>query len=328
MLVILGLSLALLVGVRVASRRRPPNPNSGSRAAPGVPMCWPVCRSAPCQQVSRSTSVCAACDSSYACHPAGPSRHAAARASEAPGVELVGNLLRAAQSREAAVAQSIQDAGARLASARANLSRAAALLAVPPRQLPLASRRPPPPPAATPISVLPPNPAMYADASCHPMAHAGYSGGSLNWGLSFKVASAQECCTACRAHAATCIPGAGAVAYLNRTWHGRVVQEHCAKEMSSNELGTHAAQPCNVFVYCPTPLSEGGLCWSNDLWNHTSGECWLKHQPRPERPHAGAYGAYPSGYRKKHRTAPPLVQWMSGSLHTGPATVDGPHWHW
>lgn len=172
------------------------------------------------------------------------------------------------------------------------------------------------------------NPATRAHPSCNPQPHAGYSGGSLNWGMAFKVSSAQECCEACKAHATTCVPGAGGRVYLNRTWEGHTIAERCAKDMTSNELGTHAAQPCNVFVYCPTPHAEGGLCWSNDVWNHTAGECWLKHQAHPDRPHAGAYGAYPNAYRKKHRTAPPLVQWMSGSLHPGPITVDGPHWHW
>ena len=81
---------------------------------------------------------------------------------------------------------------------------------------------------------------------------------------------------------------------------------------------------CNTWVYCSYPL-----CWSNDVWNHSYGECWLKNQPRPEKPEAGAYGAYPAGYRKKHRTTPELVQWMSGSLATTPTiTIDGPKWHW
>lgn len=58
------------------------------------------------------------------------------------------------------------------------------------------------------------------------------------------------------------------------------------------------------------------------------GECWLKNQPTPERPWAGAAGAYPDGYKKKHRTTPPLVQWMSGSLTSATVQIDGPHWHW
>ena len=59
-----------------------------------------------------------------------------------------------------------------------------------------------------------------------------------------------------------------------------------------------------------------------------AGECWLKNQRDPSRPEAGAYGAYPDGYRKKHHTAPPQVQWMSGSLAKTKLTVDGPKWHW
>uniref|UniRef100_A0A7S3TFY8 Apple domain-containing protein n=1 Tax=Emiliania huxleyi TaxID=2903 RepID=A0A7S3TFY8_EMIHU len=203
---------------------------------------------------------------------------------------------------------------------------------------PAAARRSSPPPANRPPAPSPP-PAprppselalrSAADPSCNPTPHAGFSGGSLNWGMSFHVGTAQECCDACKAHARVCgAPGAGGRVYLNRSWEGKVSAERCAKTMTSNELGTHAAQACNVFVFCPTPPSAGGLCWSNDVWNHSSGECWLKSQAAPQRPHAGAFGAYPDAYRKKHRTAPEKVQWMSGALHPGPVTVDGPHWHW
>ena len=227
------------------------------------------------------------------------------------------------------------------------------------------------------------------DASCNPTLHAGYAGGSLGWGMNFKVASAKECCEACKAHARTCgsADSKGKV-YYTRTWEGKTTEERCPATMSSNELGTHPAERCNVFVYCPTPIAEGGLCWSNDVWNHTYGEvsvheanarrptvrpcarlfpspspcfqstttpiassssseadrrrraltpmslarlrsqCWLKNQANPARPWAGAYGGYPAGYRKKHRTTPPLVQWMSGSLTDQPVRIDGPHWHW
>ncbi|KAL1526934.1 hypothetical protein AB1Y20_015625 [Prymnesium parvum] len=184
--------------------------------------------------------------------------------------------------------------------------------------------------AAPPPPTPPTLPETYrAHPSCHPTLHAGFQGGSLNWGMSFKTRTADECCAACKAHAAVCVAGGGGRVYLNRTtFEGKVVRERCAETQSSNEEGTAQAKPCNVFVFCPTPLSEGGLCWSNDVWNHSYGECWLKNQPRPERPVAGAYGDYPDGYRKKHRTAPKSVQWMSGSLHPGPITVDGPHFHW
>ena len=109
-------------------------------------------------------------------------------------------------------------------------------------------------------------------ASCNPTLHAGYAGGSLGWGMTFKVATAQECCEACQAHARTCAqPDSKGKLYYKRKWQGVLVDERCPSTMSSNELGTHAAQACNVFTFCPTPISEGGLCWSNDVWNHTYG---------------------------------------------------------
>jgi len=80
---------------------------------------------------------------------------------------------------------------------------------------------------------------------------------------------------------------------------------------------------CNAFVFCPTPM-----CWANDIHNHSRGECWLKAQLDPAKPRAPAFGAYPDGYRRKHRTAPEKVQWSSGAL-VPPGTqlaVDGPYW--
>jgi hypothetical protein len=208
----------------------------------------------------------------------------------------------------------------------------------PPPQL---KYQPPPPPPHAPARVPSNDPVAAArfsstDAACNSRDSAGYGGGSLGWGMSFKVTTAQECCDACRAHAATCAGGNGSsssegAVYYRRRWEGTTTEERCPKTMSSNEEGTHRAQPCNVFVFCPTPPADGGLCWSNDVWNHSYGECWLKHQANPAKPWAGAYGAYPAGYRRKHKTTPPYVQWLSGSLvpkGTGAVPVDGPHWHW
>jgi len=170
---------------------------------------------------------------------------------------------------------------------------------------------------------------MRANATCNAKLHAGYGGGAFTWGMSYHVSSAQECCDACLSHASTCTEeGSVGKVYYHRKWEGNVTAERCPSHMSSNEGGTHKAQPCNIWVFCPTLPSDGGLCWSNDVWNHSYGECWLKNQPTPERPWAGAAGAYPDGYKKKHRTTPPLVQWMSGSLTSATVQIDGPHWHW
>ena len=38
------------------------------------------------------------------------------------------------------------------------------------------------------------NPNEEAESSCQPTLHAGFNGGSLNWGMSFKVETAQQCC--------------------------------------------------------------------------------------------------------------------------------------
>ena len=156
------------------------------------------------------------------------------------------------------------------------------------RALPLAAASPPPAvesskrvvmpqlhssaAAASPLNAVE-NAAAAADASCNPTLHLGVGGGSLGWGMSFKVATAQECCDACRSHAQTCAShNATGKIYYERSWSGKTISERCPSSMSSNEDGTHPAKPCNVFVFCPTPLAQGGLCWSNDVWNHTYGE--------------------------------------------------------
>ena len=159
-----------------------------------------------------------------------------------------------------------------------------------------------------------------------------------------------------QAHAATCGEGKEGQPYYTRVFKGESKEEKCTKSMGSNEGDKAQAGKCNTWVYCPTPDANGGLCWSNDVWcfsrelepwsfiavaplqdqgsspcagrNHTYGECWLKHQADPARPYAGAYNAYPEGYRKKHHTAPPMVQWMSGVLSDKEPVIDGPHWHW
>ena len=125
----------------------------------------------------------------------------------------------------------------------------------------------------------------YAEPSCNPTRAAGFQGGSLNWGMSFKVRTANDCCDACKSHARVCLPGSGGKIFMNRTtFEGKVVQERCAGTQTSNEHGTAKANPCNVFVFCPTPPSAGGLCWSNDVWNHTYGE-WCAVRASPEGSH-------------------------------------------
>ena len=155
----------------------------------------------------------------------------------------------------------------------------------------------------------PPSWTMRANATCNAKLHAGYGGGAFTWGMSYHVSSAQECCDACLSHASTCTEeGSVGKVYYHRKWEGNVTAEacvprleartsgfgcypaallpallprteqpgdrdsppqRCPSHMSSNEGGTHKAQPCNIWVFCPTLPSDGGLCWSNDVWNHS-----------------------------------------------------------
>ena len=95
--------------------------------------------------------------------------------------------------------------------------------------------------------------------------------------------------------------------YMTRTWEGKQIEERCPATMTSNEAGTHKAQPCNVFVFCPTRLAEGGLCWSNDVWNHSYGALapspeFAAHQRCSAR--RGATVAASAALRRR-RSAPP-----------------------
>ena len=132
---------------------------------------------------------------------------------------------------------------------------------------------------AAPVDVVPWT--TLANASCNAKLHAGYGGGAFTWGMTFKVSSAQECCDACTAHARTCVDQISVgQPYYERRWQGNTTVERCPSHMSSNEEGTHKAAPCNIWVFCPTLLEDGGLCWSNDVWNHSYGEVRAASNPR------------------------------------------------
>ncbi|KAK3285903.1 hypothetical protein CYMTET_6515 [Cymbomonas tetramitiformis] len=113
------------------------------------------------------------------------------------------------------------------------------------------------------------------DPTCHAVANLDLDGPAVSWGSSFKKNSAAECCEACKRHKKT-----------------------------ANQPGN-----CNSWVWCPEPE-----CWSPDIWNHTYGECWLKVQQDPQNPKVNFEGAYPSEFRKEHKTAPEMVAWMAGTI--------------
>ena len=189
---------------------------------------------------------------------------------------------------------------------------------------------PPPPPSTLAVAVANRVAASLAaeaaedlktefNSTCNPTPHAGFSGGAFTWGLTFKVMSAADCCSACQAHRRVCRPGTEGQIFHVRFWQGSTVPARCLPMQGSRTMDT----TCNAWVFCPE-----NRCWSSDKWNHTYGECWLKWQKNPLRPHAGARGAYPEKFRARHVTAPPLVSWISGALTEGQpiVDVDGPHW--
>ena len=111
-------------------------------------------------------------------------------------------------------------------------------------------------------------------ADCYPEESADYDGSGVTWGLTFKRPSAAQCCQTC-------------------------------KEATVEAHGKRA----NVWVFCPSPT---GLCWSQDIWNHTTGECWCKVQAdwdgntdlKASNLKANNRGAYPAAFRQEHKTSP------------------------
>ena len=139
-------------------------------------------------------------------------------------------------------------------------------------------------------------PGVTTDAICGEEPHSDRSGRTLAFGVSHRAASAQQCCDRCR--------------------------DHAAKGNSP---------PCNSWTFCGYPV-----CWGLDTgWNHTYGECWLRHLDGPVT--FGQRGAYSDSYRQKmlHTrpkciidlpggqsegwSCPPThVPWTSGSLGVKP----------
>ncbi|EPS68441.1 hypothetical protein M569_06330, partial [Genlisea aurea] len=107
---------------------------------------------------------------------------------------------------------------------------------------------------------------------CNAELHTDYDGAAVKWGLTNPKETAYDCCMACMDQAKRAKPGE------NR---------------------------CNVWVYCP---SENG-CYSPDIYEHRSQECWLKYS---EAPKLNFKDRYSDSYRAVHPNAPEIVPWVSG----------------
>ncbi|KAG1663739.1 hypothetical protein FOA52_006108 [Chlamydomonas sp. UWO 241] len=119
---------------------------------------------------------------------------------------------------------------------------------------------------------------------CHANLHEDLDGGAVHWGLGHKVRSAAECCRLCKEHKPD---GAGA--------------------------------RCNVWTWCGDP---SGICWTMDVWTHTTGDCWLKHQPEWDNNvnrnttnlKVNHRHKFSSDFRAHHKTSPEFVPWVSGLI--------------
>merc|ERR1712216_551353 len=125
------------------------------------------------------------------------------------------------------------------------------------------------------------------------MGHSDRGGRGLTFGVGHRTDSAQECCDKCKA------------------------------------LKEHEKGPCNSWTFCGLPV-----CWGLDSgWNHTFGECWLRHlEPdhaaSPTLKDFGQRGKYTEEFRQKHMNVrpecadkskpwacpPTHVAWTSGSF--------------
>ena len=128
---------------------------------------------------------------------------------------------------------------------------------------------------------------------CGEEPHSDTGGAAVVFGINHRAVSAQDCCDLCRAHA--------------------------TKARVHKAQGRGRRTPCNSWVFCPLPI-----CWRLDTgWNHTHGECWLKHQPDPAHPLYGQRGAYTPEFRRKHRhvrtSAPTYVPWTGGVIGCAPS---------
>jgi len=130
--------------------------------------------------------------------------------------------------------------------------------------------------------------------TCGEEPHSDRGGRTLSFGVGHRADSPQACCDKCRAHARS------------------------GKQ-----------PPCNSWTFCGYPV-----CWGLDTgWNHSFGECWLRHLEDAAKPTFGQRGSYAPSYRQKmlHTrractedkpgglsdgwSCPPThVPWTSGSL--------------
>ncbi|GAX84062.1 hypothetical protein CEUSTIGMA_g11486.t1 [Chlamydomonas eustigma] len=121
---------------------------------------------------------------------------------------------------------------------------------------------------------------------CHAELHADYAGYAVMWGLANKASSAAECCRMCKDF------------------------------KSPNKDVPHG---CHIWIWCGDP---SGRCWTMDIHEHRTGDCWLKYQAawdgEVDRAKTNLEinhrGKFTPELRAEHKTAPELVPWTAGLI--------------
>lgn len=78
-------------------------------------------------------------------------------------------------------------------------------------------------------------------------------------------------------------------------------------------------RPCNIWVWCGDPSGE---CWTMDIHEHRTGDCWLKHQAGLKGDLSNLKinhkGAFTQEFKREHKTAPELIPWTAGVIVRNP----------
>jgi len=105
--------------------------------------------------------------------------------------------------------------------------------------------------------------------------------------------------------------------------HRTKTVEECAQRCLEWKPQPPSMYACNIFVFCPlekcyapAALPPGPM----------TGQCWLKHQPDPNKPQVNMKGDYSEAYIKRHPGAPSSVQWQAGVVVKKGSAVDTDVW--
>ena len=121
--------------------------------------------------------------------------------------------------------------------------------------------------------------------SCH--ANDGFDiagDAAFNWGITFHVKHAGECCAACAKHQTFCADpkNLGKVFWETKQLPDGPTQ----KQPPPVKAACHRGALCNAWVFCPGDPTGPATdrCFSYTIHNHSQGECWLKHEANLSHP--------------------------------------------